>query len=467
MPKSLKLYVAVVVVIGALALVAATFVFPPKPGIAIDLPGSSGSPTTPEYALGVLYWIALTLIGSAFPVQLPRGTQQAVGIAPIMGSLFLGGPAVAGWVAAIGTTELRELRGRVPWYGTLANHAALVLPAIVAGSVREGLLVLGGGVAWDFVSGMIAAFVFIAGNLALVSLALGLRTGQSPRAVLLGDIRGITGGVIALAPLSWLMTVVYAVQWWATALFAVPLYSTRLAYARFIEMREMFTQTIGALAEAVDKRDPFTAKHSHRVKEIAVDIGRVMHVTDAELEALEWGGLLHDVGKIGVPDRVLLKQERLNKDERMIMNAHPVLGAQIIAPVTKLAPELPIIRHHHEWYNGSGYPDRLIGDEIPKLARILHVADAFEAMTAARPYRMTPLTAEQALAELRKFAGIQFDPVVVDAFVNTHHVEGVQDPGRTVQPRPIPLLGQAAAARLAEPPATGTMPSTAKAPEQV
>jgi HD-GYP domain-containing protein (c-di-GMP phosphodiesterase class II) len=145
----------------------------------------------------------------------------------------------------------------------------------------------------------------------------------------------------------------------------------------------------------------------------------------------------------------------------MIMNAHPVLGAQIIAPVTKLAPELPIIRHHHEWYNGSGYPDRLVADEIPKLARVLHVADAFEAMTAARPYRMTPLTAEQALAELRKFAGIQFDPVVVDAFVKTHHVEGVQDPGRTVQPRPIPLLGQAAAARLAEPPSTSPAPTPA------
>jgi putative nucleotidyltransferase with HDIG domain len=215
----------------------------------------------------------------------------------------------------------------------------------------------------------------------------------------------------------------------------------------------MFTQTIGALAEAVDKRDPYTAQHSHRVKEIAVDIGRVMHVSDAELEALEWGGLLHDVGKIGVPDNVLLKQERLNKEERMLMNAHPVLGAQIIAPVTKLAPELPIIRHHHEWYNGSGYPDRLIGDEIPKLARVLHVADAFEAMTAARPYRMTPLTTEQALGELRKFAGIQFDPVVVDAFVKTHHVEGVPDPGRTTQPRAIPLIGQAAASRMA--PAAG------------
>jgi putative nucleotidyltransferase with HDIG domain len=232
-----------------------------------------------------------------------------------------------------------------------------------------------------------------------------------------------------------------------------------MAYRRFVEMREMFTQTIGALAEAVDKRDPYTARHSHNVKTIAVDIGRVMRVSDSELEALEWGGLLHDVGKIGVPDSVLLKQEKLTKEERMVMNSHPVKGAEIIAPVTKLAPELPIIRHHHEWYNGSGYPDRLIGDEIPKLARILHVADAFEAMTAARPYRMTPLSTEQALAELRKFAGIQFDPVIVDAFVQTHHVDGVPDPGRTVQPRPIPLIGQAGRAA-----ATATTPPPAAAP---
>ena len=198
------------------------------------------------------------------------------------------------------------------------------------------------------------------------------------------------------------------------------------------------------MAEAVDKRDPYTAKHSHRVKEIAVDIGRVMRVSDAELEALEWGGLLHDVGKIGVPDNVLLKQERLNRDERMIMNAHPVLGAQIIAPVTKLAPELPIIRHHHEWYNGSGYPDRLIGDEIPKLARILHVADAFEAMTAARPYRMTPLTTEQALGELRKFAASSSTRSW--STPSSRRTTSRASPTRAGRPSraPIPLIGQAA-----------------------
>ena len=461
MPKSLKAYVAAVVVIGAFALVAATLTFPAKSDIALRVPGFANLPGDIEILLGVAFWTALTLLGSAFPVQLPRGSHHAVAIAPIMASLFLGGPAVAGWVAAIGTTEVREVRGRIPWYGTLANHAGLAIPAIVAGIVYSTAQRIFLGPVTDFVAAMLAAAVFLAGNLFLASVLLGLRTGQHISEVAVGDLRGIAGSWIALAPLAWLMSIIYGVQWWATALFAVPLYSTRMAYRRFVEMREMFTQTIGALAEAVDKRDPFTAKHSHRVKEIAVDIGRVMRVTDGELEALEWGGLLHDVGKIGVPDNVLLKQERLNREERMIMNAHPVLGAQIIAPVTKLAPELPIIRHHHEWYNGSGYPDRLIGDEIPKLARVLHVADAFEAMTAARPYRMTPLTAEQALGELRKFAGIQFDPVIVDAFVKTRHVDGVPDPGRTVQPRPIPLIGQAAGRAAATPTPTPAAPAVA------
>ncbi len=233
----------------------------------------------------------------------------------------------------------------------------------------------------------------------------------------------------------------------ATLLLVIlPVYliSARAAIS-YIDMREMFTQTVKSLAQAVDARDKFTSGHSMRVQLISSDIGRVMRVSARDLEALEWGGLLHDIGKIGVPDNVLNKPDRLTKEERAIMNAHPVIGANIIAPVTKLAPELPIIRHHHEWYNGSGYPDRLIGDEIPKLARILHVADAFEAMTAARPYRMKPLSADQAMAELRKFAGVQFDPTVVDAFARTQWAEGINDPGRASEPRPpVPLLAQAA-----------------------
>jgi putative nucleotidyltransferase with HDIG domain len=384
---------------------------------------------------------------------MPRGSLVSVGVAPTMAAIVLGGPLAGGIVAALGTTEIRELRGRIPWYGTLVNHAGIALPAVIGACL---LLPFQAPIgtdqssvpdAFSLIATVISAGVYFVGNALVTALGLSIRVGVPFRAVLLGDLRAVAPSLFALAPLAWLMSKIYALDgagWWATLLFALPLYTTRVAHHRFVEMRDMFTQTIGALAEAVDKRDPFTSKHSQRVKDIAGDIGREMRLSEGELEALEWGGLLHDVGKIGVPDAVLLKQERLNREERMIMNAHPVLGAQIIAPVTKLAPELPIIRHHHEWYNGSGYPDRLIGDEIPKLARILHVADAFEAMTAQRPYRMTPLTAEQAVAELRKFAGIQFDPQVVDAFVRTHWVDGVTDPGRTLQPRPIPLIAQAA-----------------------
>jgi putative nucleotidyltransferase with HDIG domain len=450
MSRSLKLYITGLVSFSVFALVLTSFVFASRTdpslvgGIRDSISIKRGSVEPLDLWLGIGFWTLMTLFAGALPVKMPRGSLVSVSMAPIVAAFSLGGPVAGGIVALVGSTELRELRGRIPWYGTAANHAGLVLPAVVGGLITELLRGASTEESVALVSTVAGAAAFYLLNTGATSLIVAMRTGQSFWLVALGDFQGTYVNSLALAPLAWLMAQMYSVGWWASLLFAVPLYTTKVAYNRFVEMRDMFTQTIGALAEAVDKRDPFTSKHSQNVKLIAVDIGREMRVSAAELEALEWGGLLHDVGKIGVPDNVLLKADRLTRDERMKMNAHPVLGAQIIAPVTKLAPELPIIRHHHEWYNGSGYPDRLIGDEIPKLARILHVADAFEAMTAARPYRMTPLTAEQALGELRKFAGIQFDPAVVDAFVRTTWVLGVSDPGRREEPRQIPLIGQAA-----------------------
>ena len=465
MTRALKVSVALLVGASAVALVLTVvtvgprndFVLGLRPALALPL----GWGDQADVLLGLAFWTAVTLSTTALPVRMPRGTLVSVSTASLVAVMHLGGPLATGIVAAVGTLEVRELRGRVPWYGTLANHAGVTLPAILGSAVAEALGTASSQPATSVLASAVGAGVLFGLNVATTSWFVAMRTNQRWANVASGDLRGFAANLLALVPVGWLMAKAYLLPggWWAALLFALPLYTTRVAYHRFVEMRDMFTQTIGALAEAVDKRDPFTSKHSQRVKDIAGDIGREMRLGEGELEALEWGGLLHDVGKIGVPDAVLLKQERLNREERMIMNAHPVLGAQIIAPVTKLAPELPIIRHHHEWYNGSGYPDRLIGDEIPKLARILHVADAFEAMTAQRPYRMTPLTAEQAVGELRKFAGIQFDPQVVDAFVRTPWVDGVTDPGRTVQPRPIPLIAQAAnriTQATAEPTATTT-----------
>ena len=442
MPRLLKLHIAGLVVGSALALVITSLLFGVDPRIAIEFDGQAGASRL-EILSGVGFWVVVSLFASALPVRMPGGMLVTVSIAPVMAAAALGGPAAASWVALMGTTEFREVRGRIPWYGTLANHAGIVLPVALGATVLWGIRG-GGDLRLDFVATVSGTVVNFLANLLVASTIIALRSGQPVRTLIFRDMRGFWANVLALAPLAWLMAKAFLLAPWAALLFALPLYSTRLSSQKFVEMREMFTQTIGALAEAVDKRDPYTSKHSIRVKAIAVDIGRVMRVSDADLEALEWGGLLHDVGKIGVRDNVLLKQDKLTREERMQMNAHPVLGAEIIAPVKKLAPELPIIRHHHEWFNGSGYPDRLIGDEIPRLARILHVADAFEAMTAKRPYRMTPLTTEQALGELRKFAGIQFDPVVVDAFVHTDWVDNIPDAGRLIEPRQIPLIAQAA-----------------------
>ncbi len=457
MPRPLRTYVTGLVVASAIALVVTSLLFEIKDPIALDLDGRAGVSDLERLA-GLLFWIALAVLTSALPVKMPRGILVAVSIAPIIAAINLGGPAAGAWVAFIGTTELREIRGRIPWYGTLANHAGIVLPAIACGLVLAALSGAREDLAGDMVATLIGASVYVTLNVVLASGLVAARTGVAFRELVVADLMGFAVSLVALAPLGWLMARMYQGEggWWTTLLFGLPLFTTRVAYQRFVEMREMFTQTIGALAEAVDKRDPFTSKHSQRVRTISVDIGRQMHVSAGELEALEWGGLLHDVGKIGVPDNVLLKQGKLTREERITMNAHPVLGAQIIGPVDRLAPELPVIRHHHEWYNGSGYPDRLMGDEIPKLARILHVADAFEAMTADRPYRKA-LSTEQALAERRKFAGVQFDPEVVDAFVKTSWADDIRDVGEP-DLRPIPLLGQhgARAARALDAPAPGS-----------
>jgi hypothetical protein len=417
---------------------------------------------------GIVFWTLVTIVASALPIQMPRGFLVNTSIAPIVAAMALGGPTAAGWVALIGTSEYRELSGRVPWYGTLSNHAALVIPAIAAGLARNAVLAQTatagiGSPAVDFASSLIGAFVFLALNVSFTAVTVALRTNQTPRSVVSGDLPMFLATFVALAPLAWVMTQIYRIAdvgWWATLFLALPVYIMRLALHQVVELREMFTQTIGALARAVDARDPYTSDHSENVQLISVDIGRVMRLKDDEIQALEWGGLLHDIGKIGVPDAVLLKPDKLTRDERIQMNLHPVIGANIIAEVAKLAPELPIIRHHHEWYNGSGYPDRLMGDEIPKLARVLHVADAFEAMTHQRPYRMRPLSAEQAIAELRKYAGVQFDPVMVDAFVRTSWAKDVADAGRPTESRPVPLLAQAAA-RMIPPPAPDGPPADA------
>jgi putative nucleotidyltransferase with HDIG domain len=337
----------------------------------------------------------------------------------MIAALALGGPVAAAIVAVVGTTDLREIRRQVPWYGTLFNHGAEACALVVGAMVftviapatpqADGLAFLLATVA--------GSFVFYLVNLGLVVLAVSARTGVPARTVWVQDLGAIAASYIGLVPLGFLMAQIFllpnGVGWWATPMFVVPLLTTRLAYARYVETRELFEQTIGALANAVDARDKYTRGHSNRVSHIAEAMARVMRLPEAEIEKIKWAGLLHDVGKIGIRDNILLKEGPLDREERILMNQHPSIGAEIVAPARQLSEEAPLIRAHHEWINGSGYPDGLEALDIPIGARIMTIADAYEAMTSSRPYRKTPLTHEQAIGELTKYSGIQFDPEIV------------------------------------------------------
>jgi putative nucleotidyltransferase with HDIG domain len=404
--------------------------------------------------VGVLFWVAATILSGTASVRMPGGAVVNVAIAPLLAAAVLGGPFAAAVVGLAGVTEWREVRGLLrpgpgatPWYGSVYNHACVVLPLAFAAVLYAAVAGAGGTAdATHLVAVSVAGLSYFALNGALTAIAIGLRDGRPIRAIYVANIKQFGVSMAGLTPVAWLMAVMYTFAGPIGVIpFALPLYTTRAGYKKIVEIRDMFTQTVRSLASAVDAKDPYTAGHSVRVQVIAKELGEELDVSEDDLEALEWGGLLHDIGKIGVPDAVLLKQGALTRDERITMNAHPVKGEEIIRPVKKLAPELPVIRHHHEWYNGSGYPDGLLGEEIPWLARILHVADSFEAMTAARPYRMTPLPEEVAMAELRKYSGIQFDPKVVAAFerlIASHPAWAHKEAPRLVPELNLPVLGQ-------------------------
>jgi putative nucleotidyltransferase with HDIG domain len=408
-----RLLIVVTVAAASASFAAATVLFPQRNAI--------------EGPVGVGYWIVLTLVASALPVRLPQGTFASVSFAPIIASVVLGGPVAAGIVALIGTTEARELRGKVPWYGTLFNHAALMISAVAAGIVFDSALLLVGDrngaidalLAFFGLLGAGVVYYLLSGALAVT--AISLRTGVSARTVWAKDIGAIAPNLIGLVPLGWLMAQIFTlpndVGWWATALFVVPLFTTRLAYHRYVETRELFEQTIRALANAVDARDKYTRGHSERVSRISEAMCRVLQLPESEIEIIKWAALLHDIGKIGVRDNILLKPGPLDKEERILMNRHPAIGAEIVEPARQLAAEAPLILTHHEWFNGSGYPYGIEALDIPKGARILGVADAYEAMTSARPYRTTPISHEVAIGELRKYSGIQFDPEMVPILI--------------------------------------------------
>lgn len=189
--------------------------------------------------------------------------------------------------------------------------------------------------------------------------------------------------------------------------------------ALYDSLKQAFLTTADTLAEAVDKRDPYTGGHSRRVMEYSLAIGRELGLEGEELERLRLAAVLHDIGKIGIGDNILLKNGKLSAEEFETVKMHPIYGEEILKHVEYFKDIIPAIRHHHERFGGGGYPSGLKGENIGLAARIIAVADAFDAMTSERRYRKA-LSPEEAVAELLAHSGTQFDPAVVEAFLRAY-----------------------------------------------
>jgi putative nucleotidyltransferase with HDIG domain len=325
------------------------------------------------------------------------------------------------------------LRQRYPWYIQTFNIANYVTSGVAAWAVGHAIG-FSGSAGREAVAGVCAALAFVVTNRLLLMPMLYLGRGLAPRD------SGLLGGEdLSIELVLALMAVPVAAFWTRSlplaALALAPLfliYFTQRAVLKLEEAGETIgrqnasleeahraviersTAALEALSATVDARDTYTAGHSRRVAQSASVIARELGLSGAELELVDQSALLHDIGKIGVPDAVLLKEGPLTAAEWVVMRSHPEEGARIIERLGYLDEVVPGIRHHHERMDGRGYPDGLLGDEIPLAARIIHVADALDAMTTKRLYR-EERSFEEALDEIRRGRGTDFCASCVDA----------------------------------------------------
>lgn len=401
-------------VIGAGALVLLRVSAPPPNGVDLGR---------------IFFWTVITFVLAMLPVKLPGGILAHTTTAPLIASAFdpgLANPFAICWIALIGTVEIRDIRREIPIWATLYNRFDYLLSAFASYLAID---MTRDAVRPDDPLGVIAQIALAGLAFSVVNLVLGISAASLRSQTPLGrvwslSVSNILTGLVALVPLGWLMSeIAVKVGLWAAAMFMVPLYLARFAFSKYAETRELFFGTVQALSQAIDAKDGFTRGHADRVSRIAGAMAREIGLAERQIEQIELAGLLHDIGKIGVEDRILMKPQRLELDEQELMRRHPIYGASILEPSAALRPLVPIVLHHHENFDGSGYPEGLKGEEIPLGSRIIIVADAYEAMTSDRIYRKA-IGHERAMDQLNKYKGIQFDPKIVRALEQVVHKKG-------------------------------------------
>lgn len=385
-------------------------------GLALLVFVHFGLPTRLSEVQSIVVHAAMALLFEALAVKAPfANVTVSVSFVPILAAIFTSGPLAGLWVGALGSLNWRMLRGGKPLYRNAFNAAQLGLAGAAAGWIWQHT---GGTTALSAagIGSMVLAFlVYFAVNAVLPLTAVAIQTGRS----LLEIYRPLIGwslpAYFATAPLAVLIALLYQNSGYvAVVLVLLPLLLARMSLQLYRDARRGYVETVQALADAIEAKDTYTGGHSARVAFYAREMGKKLGYTQDRLEQLTFMALLHDIGKIGIKDQLLNKPGRYNDEEKQTVNHHATLGADIIARSTPLRIVAKYVSHHHEHYDGRGYPSALQGEDIPEGARIIAVADCFDAITSVRTYT-TARPVHEALAELERCSGTQFDPQIVRA----------------------------------------------------
>ncbi|MFB9894210.1 HD-GYP domain-containing protein [Planobispora takensis] len=378
----------------------------------------------------------LFLVCESMPTLLSvKRAAVSVSFSAALAAVVLVGPEGA---ALVGMTAALSVHPGLPPVKRLFNGAQFAVCGYVAGMVYQHL---GGKTDVPDIAGFNdlilpyagAAAVFVPLNFILIAFIL-ILSGQADQVPLRGLAQFLVS-YLGYATFGLLIAGLWAtVNSISAVLVLIPLFVARWGFGQYLAQQRSYDATIAALCQAVETKDYYTRGHCTRVSLASGMIAEEIGMGPERLRAIRYAGMLHDVGKLGVPTKVLQKEGPLTEEEFAAIQLHPMRGLEIVRGIDFLDEAFAGIMHHHERQDGKGYPMGLAGDEIPEFARIIAVADAFDAMTSDRSYR-NARSVEIATAELRKGAGTQFDPVMVGAFVKALDRDGWQ-PTRKVTPPP-------------------------------
>lgn len=364
--------------------------------------------------------MVMTLVTSLFTVRFIRGNGMvSVQLPVLFASAIILGPWLGAWLGMLATVNWREMSGKVKMPSIVFNRAQFALIAWTSATLFE---LFGGSVRHLALASMslplaVSAIVAFFLNMVLVMIALKFRLGRPLTEIWRVHFKWMTFNFWAMLPIGYLMAAVYqSAGVWPEFLFLIPLGLTRWIFVLFHVVRRFYQNTVQVLMTAMDAKDPYTRGHSMRVARYAKLLAEAMGLSEDQVEEIERAAALHDVGKLAVPDPILNKPGRLTADELLVIQRHPLLGGAMLNQIEGIGCARDWVLHHHERWDGQGYPHQLVGAGIPLASRIIAVVDAYDAMTSDRPYRQA-LRHEDACRELAESSGSQLDPVVVHAFL--------------------------------------------------